>query len=94
MCWILEARRAGVVCIAIIGGRVGCWGGANLMAAACDKVLMVQNTRYGLSGPKVLQEMARAQGRALDLDGLWPYLGPEHRQFTHEVDLVATDETP
>lgn len=89
---ILSLRAGGVVCVAVVGGRVGCWGGATLIASACDSVVMVANTRYGLSGPKVLQEMARMRGQALDVDSVKPYLGPEHRLFTHEVDRVASDE--
>jgi len=88
---IVAVRDAGVVAIALIGGKVGCWGGATLLAGVCDTVLMVDKARYGLSGPKVLQEMARINGVRFEGQTAMPFTSAEHRHTTGEIDRVVED---
>jgi len=89
---ITAARRAGVVCIALIAGKVGCWGGSSLLAGVCDSVLMLDKTRYGLSGPKVLEEMARVRGELFVKESVMHWVTAAHRRATGEVTKVLSDD--
>ncbi|MDO9069306.1 MAG: biotin-independent malonate decarboxylase subunit beta, partial [Deltaproteobacteria bacterium] len=48
--------RGKVPIIALIGGRVGCFGGMGFVAAAADSIIMSQFGRLGLTGPEVIEE--------------------------------------
>ena len=90
---VLAIRRAGIVTVAVIGGRFGCWGGATLISGVCDTTLMVDASRYGLSGPKVLQEMAEASGRVIaNKEEIAPLLTAAHRATTGEIQESVEDD--
>ncbi|MGI9301390.1 MAG: carboxyl transferase domain-containing protein [Gammaproteobacteria bacterium] len=89
---VFELRFAGVPCIAVINGRIGCFGGATLIAGCCDAVLMARGARFSLSGPRVLEAV---QGRAFDTEqtALFTRIAlPEHRLCTVEADEVLADK--
>jgi biotin-independent malonate decarboxylase beta subunit len=55
---LLSLRVAGIPTIAVIAGP--CFGGASVLACACESVCMLPAASLGLSGPKVI-ELARGQ---------------------------------
>jgi malonate decarboxylase beta subunit len=69
---LLDTRIAGVPVVAIAVGHV--FGGASVLACAADRLALLPGTRFGLSGPKVLESV----------HGKWQ-LDAEHAR---DVDLV------
>ena len=49
---LLDARAAGVAVIGLVGSSVGCFGGMGLVAACCDTIVMSEEGRLGMSGPR------------------------------------------
>ena len=52
---LLDTRMAGIPVIAIAVGHV--FGGASVLACATDRLALLPSTRFGLSGPKVLESV-------------------------------------
>ena len=52
---ILEARAAGAVVIALVGGRAGAFGGGGIIAACCSCIVISEQGRIGVSGPEVIE---------------------------------------
>jgi malonate decarboxylase beta subunit len=91
---VLSARAAGVRVLAVIGGRVGCFGGMGIAARCCDVVIMSEEGRLGLSGPEVIEtalgvEEFDSRDRAL----VWRTMGGKHRYLLGDCDQL-TDDTP
>ena len=51
----LDARIAGIVVLALVVGDV--FGGTSILACAADRTAMLEGTRLGLSGPKVIESV-------------------------------------
>jgi malonate decarboxylase beta subunit len=56
---LFDVRRAGIATVAIVTGTA--FGGASVLAAACEHLLFMPNSRFGLSGPGVIET---AHGKA------------------------------
>ncbi len=52
---VIEARRAGVNVIGLIGGRAGCYGGGSLIAGTCSRLIVSEQGRISVSGPEVIE---------------------------------------
>ena len=52
---IVEARRAGISVIGLIGGRAGCYGGGSLIAGTCSRLIVSEQGRISVSGPEVIE---------------------------------------
>ena len=52
---LLDARAAGVPVLSLVVGDV--FGGASVLACACDRIAMLSGARLGLSGPKVIESI-------------------------------------
>jgi len=76
----------------VIAGPLGCYGGATLIAGACDRVIMARSGHFSLSGPKVLQEMQRVQGKELDLAVVKDLTLAEPRLHAGDVDVLVDDD--
>src|SRR6266542_2333355 len=59
---LLDARAAGVPVLAL--GAADVFGGASVVAAAADRLALLPQTRFGVSGPKVVE----AAGGKAELD--------------------------
>ena len=89
---IVEARCAGVTVIALVGGRVGAFGGAGLTTATCARVAVSEQGRIGVSGPEVIEtnkgvEEFDASDRAL----VWSTDGGKTRRLLGGADAFAED---
>lgn len=52
--------RGIVPVVAVVGSKVGCFGGMGFVAAATDVIVMNEEGRIGLTGPEVIeQEMGK-----------------------------------
>jgi len=52
---LLDTRTAGIPVVAVAVGHV--FGGASVLACATDRLALLPSTRFGLSGPKVLESV-------------------------------------
>ncbi len=89
---LLATRATGVPVIALIGGANGCFGGMGIVARCCDKVIMSEEGRLGLSGPEVIEtvrgvEEFDSRDRAL----VWRTTGGKHRYLIGEADALVAD---
>lgn len=87
---ILDARVDGIAVIAI--GVASVFGGASVLACAADRLALLPGTRFGLSGPKVLESVhgkwALDADDERDVDGVF---GAAARNATGFVELVTDD---
>jgi len=86
----VDARAAGVPVVAIATGDV--YGGASVLACACDRLALLPSTRLGLSGPAVV-EIARGRGEldARDAEAVDAIYGAPARAAAGIADLVEDD---
>ena len=89
---VLDARSSGINCIAMIGGAVGCYGGAALATKCFDYVIMNEKGRLGISGPVVIEtnkgvEEFDSQDKSL----VWRTFGGKNRYILGDADIFADD---
>jgi malonate decarboxylase beta subunit len=78
--------------IALIGGRVGCFGGMGFVAAAADVLIMSQNGRIGLTGPEVIEEeMGKEEFDASDRALVYRTTGGKHRYIMGDCNVLVAD---
>jgi len=90
---VIEARRAGVSVVGLIGGRAGCYGGGSLIAGTCSHLIISEQGRLSVSGPEVIEtnrgiEEFDSRDRAL----VWRTMGGKHRYLIGGVDTFVDDE--
>jgi malonate decarboxylase beta subunit len=90
---VIEARRAGVKVIGLIGGRAGCYGGGSLIAGTCSTLIVSEQGRISVSGPEVIEtnkgvEEFDSRDRAL----VWRTMGGKHRYLIGGADVFVDDE--
>ncbi len=88
----LQDARGRVPLIALVGGRLGAFGGMGFVALAADVVIMNDQGRIGLTGPEVIeQEMGREAFDAADKALVWRTTGAKHRYLTRDCDVLVED---
>ncbi|KJC46457.1 biotin-independent malonate decarboxylase subunit beta [Bradyrhizobium sp. LTSP857] len=90
---VVEARRAGISVIGLIGGRAGCYGGGSLIAGTCSRLIVSEQGRISVSGPEVIEtnrgiEEFDSRDRAL----VWRTMGGKHRYLIGGADMFVDDE--
>ncbi|MGL9622957.1 biotin-independent malonate decarboxylase subunit beta [Bradyrhizobium sp. U531] len=90
---VIEARRAGVNVVGLIGGRAGCYGGGSLIAGTCSRLIISEQGRLSVSGPEVIEtnkgiEEFDSRDRAL----VWRTMGGKHRYLIGGADMFVDDE--
>ncbi|WP_407180649.1 biotin-independent malonate decarboxylase subunit beta [Bradyrhizobium sp. STM 3562] len=90
---VVEARRAGVRVIGLIGGRAGCYGGGSLIAGTCSRLIVSEQGRISVSGPEVIEtnkgvEEFDSRDRAL----VWRTMGGKHRYLIGGADIFVDDD--
>lgn len=90
---VIEARRAGVNVVGLIGGRAGCYGGGSLIAGTCSRLIISEQGRISVSGPEVIEtnkgiEEFDSRDRAL----VWRTMGGKHRYLIGGADMFVDDE--
>lgn len=89
---LLDARRAGVPVVGLIGGRAGCYGGGGLIAGCCSALAVSEQGRISVSGPEVIEtnrgvEEFDARDRAL----VWRTMGGKHRRLIGGAERFVDD---
>lgn len=90
---LIDARRAGVRVVGLIGGRAGCYGGGSIIAGCCSALAVSEQGRISVSGPEVIEtnkgvEEFDSRDRAL----VWRTMGGKHRYLIGGAALFVDDE--
>ncbi len=90
---VLDVRTAEIPCIALVGGQIGCYGGASLTAPCFDYIVMNERGRTGVSGPMVIEtnlgvEELDSQDKSL----VWHIFGGKHRFAMGDADVFVDDD--
>lgn len=88
----IQNMRGRLPVVAVIGSKVGCFGGMGFVAAATDVVVMSEYGRLGLTGPEVIeQEMGRAQFDASDRALVFRTTGGKHKFIMRDCNYLVED---
>ncbi|ABI57811.1 biotin-independent malonate decarboxylase subunit gamma [Alkalilimnicola ehrlichii MLHE-1] len=92
---IQDLRAAGIPVLGVVGGRIGCFGAAALVARCADRLIMVEGARFGTSGVRVMDAMIAEQGGLSDSqrEALEGAVSAGHRLRTGEADRVVVNDT-
>ena len=89
---ILEARAAGVVVIAMVGGRAGAFGGGGIITACCSRIVISEQGRTSVSGPEVIEtNMGVEEFDSKDRPLVWRTTGGKTRRLLGGADAYVSD---
>lgn len=79
--------------VALIGSKVGCFGGMGFVAAATDVIVMSQEGRLGLTGPEVIeQEMGREEFDASNKALVYRTTGGKQKYILQDCNYLVEDD--
>ncbi|CAH2603684.1 Malonyl-S-ACP:biotin-protein carboxyltransferase MADC [Rhodovastum atsumiense] len=88
----LQKARGKVPVVAVIGSKVGCFGGMGFVAAATDAIVMSEFGRLGLTGPEVIeQEMGKEEFDASDRGLVFRTTGGKHKYLMGDCNFLVAD---
>ncbi|MTI16850.1 biotin-independent malonate decarboxylase subunit beta [Rhodobacteraceae bacterium RKSG542] len=88
----VQKARGKVPVIAVIGSKVGCFGGMGFVAAAMDAIVMSEFGRLGLTGPEVIeQEMGREEFDSSDRGLVFRTTGAKHKYIMGDCNFLVKD---
>lgn len=89
---LLQDLRHKVPVIALVGSKLGCFGGMGFVAAATDVIVMSQFSRIGLTGPEVIeQEMGRDEFDSSDRALVFRTTGGKHKYIMGDCNYLVAD---
>ncbi len=89
---LLQDLRRKVPVVALIGSKIGCFGGMGFIAAATDVIVMSEFSRLGLTGPEVIeQEMGRNEFDASDRALVFRTTGGKHKFIMGDCNFLVGD---
>lgn len=89
---MLQTLRDRVPVVALIGSKIGCFGGMGFVAAATDIIVMSESGRLGLTGPEVIeQEMGRSEFDASDRALVFRTTGGKHKYIIGDCNYLIAD---
>ena len=78
--------------IALIGSKIGCFGGMGFIGAATDVVIMSELGRLGLTGPEVIeQEMGKDEFDASNRALVFRTTGGKHKYIMQDCNFLVKD---
>lgn len=88
---IQDARRI-IPIAAVVGSKVGCFGGMGFVAAATDVIIMSQEGRIGLTGPEVIeQEMGKEEFDASNKALVYRTTGGKQKYIVGDCNYLVED---
>ncbi|MFN2459753.1 MAG: biotin-independent malonate decarboxylase subunit beta [Candidatus Velthaea sp.] len=94
ICDAIVELRARAPVVAVIAGRVGCYGGMSIAAALCSHIVMTEGARFGLNGPDVVEvEAGIAELDARDRPLVWGLTGGARRVAQGHADVLVPDDS-
>ncbi|MFA9593041.1 biotin-independent malonate decarboxylase subunit beta [Citrobacter telavivensis] len=89
---LLQDLRHKIPVVALVGSKLGCFGGMGFVAAATDVIVMSQFSRIGLTGPEVIeQEMGRDEFDASDRALVFRTTGGKHKYIMGDCNFLVED---
>ena len=86
----IQLCRNKVPVVAVIGSKVGAFGGMGFVAAACDVIIMSEYGRLGLTGPEVIQtEMGKDEFDASDRAMIFRTTGGKHKYILGDANYLV-----
>jgi len=93
ICDAVVALRARAPVIAVIAGRVGCYGGLSIAASLCSYIIVSEFARFGLNGSEVVeQEAGPDELDASDRAAIWRETGGTRRVAQGHADILVDDD--
>lgn len=90
---LIQDTKGKVPVIALIGSKIGCFGGMGFVAAATDVVVMSPQGRLGLTGPEVIeQEMGKEEFDASDKSLVSRTTGGKHKYIMQDCNFLVEDK--
>lgn len=84
--------KGNVPVFALIGSKVGCFGGMGFVAAAADVIIMSSKGRLGLTGPEVIeQEIGKDEFDASDKGLIYRTTGGKHKYIIGDCNILCED---
>ena len=78
--------------VALIGSKVGCFGGMGFVASAADVIVMSEYGRLGLTGPEVIeQEVGKEEFDASDKALVYRTTGGRHKYIMQDCNYLVED---
>jgi malonate decarboxylase beta subunit len=88
----IVSLREFVPVIAVIAGRIGCFGGMGIAAALCTVLIGTEIGRLGLNGPEVIEQEAGLQEfDSRDRQLIWSTIGCRRRLEAGQIDILVED---
>lgn len=88
----IQNCRGKVPVIAVVGSKVGCFGGMGFVAAQTDVIIMSQFGRIGLTGPEVIeQEMGKEEFDSSDRALVFRTTGGKHKYIMGDCNYLVED---
>jgi len=89
----IQDCRGKIPVIAVIGSKVGCFGGMGFVAAATDVIIMNEQGRLGLTGPEVIeQEMGKDEFDASNKALVYRTTGGKHKYIMQDCNFLVEDK--
>lgn len=86
-----DCRRI-IPVVAVVGSKVGCFGGMGFVAAATDVIIMNEQGRIGLTGPEVIeQEMGKDEFDASNKALVYRTTGAKHKYIIQDCNYLVED---
>lgn len=87
----IDARLDGVRMLALVGR--GCFGGASVLAATCEHIVVNPTTLFSMSGPKLIERLSgKADLDASDPTAVRSLLGGEARSAASDAFILAGND--
>lgn len=87
-----QRARGKVPVVALIGSRIGCFGGMGFVAAATDVIVMSEFGRLGLTGPEVIEEeMGKDEFDASNRALVYRTTGGRHKYVMGDCNFLVDD---
>jgi malonyl-S-ACP:biotin-protein carboxyltransferase subunit MadC len=79
--------------VAVVGSKVGCFGGMGFVAAATDVIIMSEEGRIGLTGPEVIeQEMGKEEFDASNKALVYRTTGGKQKYIMQDCNYLVEDK--
>ena len=93
ICDAIVALRERAPVIAVLAGRVGCYGGMSIATSLCSYIVMGEEARFGLNGPEVVEQEAGVEELdSRDRPAIWRETGGARRVSQGHADLLVADD--
>ena len=89
---LFQDARGKIPVIALIGSKIGCFGGMGFIGAATDVVIMSEQGRLGLTGPEVIeQEIGKDEFDASNRALVFRTTGGKHKYIMQDCNYLVAD---